>query len=131
MHTIAGFFQMDCIAVTSAQWIWDLIGPLLGLLALSLLLVWLVLNYRARLLQAWETRHINALKRRFAILSCVTTAPPGVLPTQCNRVPTKPHFRNAAPPSDLYIGCLQCSMSAEMAGLYSHRLWPRTTKPPA
>ena len=32
-------------------------------------------------------------------------------------------------PSDLHIGCLQCSMSAEMAALYSHRLRPRTTKP--
>ncbi|DBA88293.1 TPA: hypothetical protein ACH3X1_016534 [Trebouxia sp. C0004] len=62
----AGFFQMDCIAVTTAKWIWDLIGPLLGVLLLSLLLVWLVLTYRARLLQAWETRHINALKRRHA-----------------------------------------------------------------
>ncbi len=75
MLTSAGFFQMDCIAVTTAQWIWDLIGPLLGLLALSLLLVWLVLTYRARLLQAWETRHINALKRRFARLLGMTSAP--------------------------------------------------------
>ncbi|DBA81176.1 TPA: hypothetical protein ACH3X2_006994 [Trebouxia sp. C0005] len=62
----AGFFQMDCIAVTTAQWIWYLIGLLFGLLALTLLLAWLVFNYRARLLQAWETRHINALKRRNA-----------------------------------------------------------------
>ena len=55
---------MDCVAEEKSNWIWDLIGPLLGLAALSLLVVWLILTYRARLLQAWETRHINALKRR-------------------------------------------------------------------
>ena len=57
---------MDCIAVNKRNWIWDLIGPLLSLAVVSLLVAWLVLTYRARLLQAWETRHIKALKRRFA-----------------------------------------------------------------
>ena len=60
----AGLFQMDCVAVSKAAWVWDLIGPLLGVGALSLVVAWLVLTYRGRLLQAWETRRINALKRR-------------------------------------------------------------------
>lgn len=57
---------MDCVVGHKREWIWYMIGPLLGAVALALAVVWLVLTYRARLLQAWETRHINALKRRSA-----------------------------------------------------------------
>ena len=57
---------MDCVSESEQEWIWYLVGPLLGLAALALAVVWLVLNYRARLLQALETRHILALKRRSA-----------------------------------------------------------------
>lgn len=63
---LAGLFQMDCVAEQKQEWIWYLLGPLLGVVALGLVVVWLVLTYRARLLQALETRHINALKRRLA-----------------------------------------------------------------
>ena len=57
---------MDCVSESKREWIWYLIGPLLGVAALALVDVWLVLKYRARLLQAWETRHIHALKSRSA-----------------------------------------------------------------
>ena len=60
----AGLFQMECVAVTRSYWGWYLVGPILGLAALSLLVAWIVLTYRHRLLQVWETRHINSLKRR-------------------------------------------------------------------
>ena len=63
----AGLFEMDCVVVSKQEWIWYLIGPLLGLAAVAVAVVWLVLTYRARLLEAWETRHIHALKRRSAI----------------------------------------------------------------
>ena len=65
-HVRAGLFLMDCVSEIKREWIWYLVGPLLGLAALALMIVWLVLNYRARLLQAWETRHIRALKARSA-----------------------------------------------------------------
>lgn len=61
---VAGLFQMDCIAVHKPSWIWYLMGPILGLGVLALGVLWLVLNYRARLLQAWENLRILALKRR-------------------------------------------------------------------
>lgn len=67
---------MDCVAEQKREWIWYLLGPLLGLVALGLVVVWLVLTYRARLLQALETRHINALKRRSALLLLVVLRPP-------------------------------------------------------
>lgn len=57
---------MDCVVVSKREWIWYLIGPLLGLAAVAVAVVWLVLTYRARLLEAWETRHILALKSRSA-----------------------------------------------------------------
>lgn len=66
----AGLFEMDCVVVSKREWIWYLIGPLLGLAAIAVAVVWLVLTYRARLLEAWETRHIHALKHRSAIHLC-------------------------------------------------------------
>ena len=63
----AGLFQMEC--VTRSFWGWYVVGPILGLAVVSLLVVWLVLTYRHRLLQVWETRHINSLKRRSAAVS--------------------------------------------------------------
>ena len=55
---------MDCVAQHKSSWLWYLLGPIIGVGVLALAVLWLVLNYRARLLQAWETVRITALKRR-------------------------------------------------------------------
>ena len=84
LHTdavLVGLFQMDCVAEVKQEWIWYLLGPLLGLAALAVAVLWLVLTYRARLLEAWETRHINALKRR--------SATPTLLSPSCCRDPCR------------------------------------------
>ena len=55
---------MDCVKENKSSWLWYLLGPVLGVGVLALAVLWLVLNYRARLLQTWETLRITALKRR-------------------------------------------------------------------
>lgn len=55
---------MDCVAQQKSNWLWYLLGPVIGVGVLALAVLWLVLNYRARLLQAWESLRITALKRR-------------------------------------------------------------------
>ena len=55
---------MNCIAVQKPNWGWYLVGPIAGLGALALLIIWLVLRYRHSLLRVWETMHVNSLKRK-------------------------------------------------------------------